>query len=49
MDRFVIACCIFSFITGIYAAHVINDSRGCTVKFVQGKLTHIVIGHINED
>lgn len=49
MDKFVIACCIFSFITGIYAAVIIDQTRGCTVKFVQGQVTHIVVGHINED
>ena len=49
MDKFVIACCIFSFITGIYSAHIIEESHGCTVKFVQGKVTHILIGHIDED
>ena len=48
MDRFVIACCIFSFITGMYVTHIVNDSKGCTVRFVQGNMTHIHIGHTSD-
>ena len=45
MDRFVIACCLFSFITGMYLAHMIEAGRPCTVTFIQGKETHVLLGH----
>ncbi|CAB4129387.1 hypothetical protein UFOVP118_27 [uncultured Caudovirales phage] len=45
MDRFLIACCLFSFVTGMYAVHMIEAGRGCTVTFVQGKETHVLMGH----
>ena len=45
MDKFIVACCTFSFITGMFLAHMIESGRGCTVKFVQGKETHIMVGH----
>lgn len=50
MDRFFIACMVFSFISGAYfvvlvQAHRENDS-GCVVKFASNKETHIVLGRI---
>lgn len=45
MDKFTIACCLFSFITGMYLAHNIEAGRGCTVTFIQGKETHVLLGH----
>jgi len=45
MDKFVIACCIFSFVTGMYASHMIFESRACTVTFTQGKETNVIVGH----
>jgi len=48
MAKFLIACCIFSFITGMYAAQIIQLNRGCTVSFVQGKETHVLLGHSDD-
>jgi len=45
MDRFVIACSIFSFITGMYVAHMVVEEKGCTITFVQGKQTQVFMGH----
>jgi hypothetical protein len=39
-----IACCVFSFITGMYTAHMIDKDRGCTVKFSHGNETHVLTG-----
>lgn len=44
MDRFIIACCIFSFITGIYAAVIIEQSRGCTVEIGHNNVFHVYEG-----
>ena len=44
MDKFVTACCMFSFIIGMFVAHTIQAGRGCTVAFTHGKETHVVIG-----
>jgi hypothetical protein len=41
---FIIACCVFSFITGMYTAHMIDKDRGCTVKFSHGNETHVLTG-----
>ena len=41
---FIIACCVFSFITGMYTAHMIDKDRGCTVKFSHGTETHVLTG-----
>ena len=42
--KFLIACCVFSFITGMFTAHMIEKDRGCTVTFDKGNETHILIG-----
>lgn len=42
--RFVIACCIFSFITGMYIAHMVQKDRGCTVEISRGQETHVYTG-----
>lgn len=44
MDKLLVACCIFSFITGMYVAHMIEKDRGCVVSFKEGKETHMFIG-----
>ena len=44
MDRLVIACCIFSFITGMYAAHMIEKGRGCSVSMTRGQVTIVTMG-----
>lgn len=50
MDRFWIAVIVFSFISGIYTAVVVNlgrevqSSKGCTVAISRGNETHVVIG-----
>lgn len=44
MDKFLIACCIFSFITGMYIAVMIEKDRGCTVSFSKNNETHVIIG-----
>jgi len=45
MDRFNVACIIFSLITGVYLAHLVTESRGCTVAFNHGQETHVYMGH----
>lgn len=45
MDKFFVACCVFSFITGMFTAHMIEKDRGCTVTFDKGKEVHIVTGY----
>ena len=42
--KFLLACCVFSFITGMFIAHMIEKDRGCTVSFVKGNETHVLIG-----
>lgn len=44
--KFVMACCIFSFITGAYAVEMLekNKDKGCTVSIGHGKETHVLIG-----
>jgi hypothetical protein len=49
MDRFNVACIIFSFITGMFVAHEIESGRGCVIKFTQGKETHVHIGRTVND
>jgi len=44
MDKLVIACCIFSFITGMYATLMIEKSRGCTVEIGHGNVIHVYEG-----
>jgi hypothetical protein len=41
---FIIACCVFCFITGMYVAHMIDKGRGCTVAFSRGNVTHVMVG-----
>ena len=48
MDKFIVACMIFSFISGAYFVELIEThrehSKGCVIKFVQGKETHVFMG-----
>ena len=43
-NKFLIACCVFSFIIGMFVAHMIESGRGCTVEFQNGKEVHVIIG-----
>lgn len=47
MDRFLIACCIFSFITGMFVCVLIeqNRSHGCTIKVERDKQVRVFIGN----
>jgi hypothetical protein len=42
--KFIVACCVFCFITGMYTAHMIEKDRGCTVTFTKDNVTHVVTG-----
>ena len=46
--KLTIACCIFSFITGMYVAHMIGKDRGCTVTYSKGKEVHVLVGHSDD-
>ena len=52
MDRFFIACMVFSLICGAFGVELVEAHRerdkGCVVKFTQGKETHVRIGHTDE-
>jgi hypothetical protein len=39
-----IACCVFSFITGMYTAHMIDKNRGCMVTYSKGNEVHVMVG-----
>jgi len=39
-----IACCVFSFITGMYTAHMIDKDRGCMVTYSKGNEVHVMVG-----
>jgi hypothetical protein len=46
-NKFLIACCIASFIGGICGAMIVYDlaqHHECTVEFEHGKEVHVVIG-----
>jgi len=43
-NRFLIACCVFCFISGMYVAHMLEKDMGCIVSFSRGNETHILIG-----
>ena len=43
-NKFLIACCLFSFITGMYVSRMIDKENGCIVSFSRGNETHILIG-----
>lgn len=43
-NKFLVACCVFSFITGMFVAHEIEQGRGCTVTFDKGHEMHVLIG-----
>jgi len=53
MDRFIASCMIFSFICGAFFVELIESHRehdkGCVIKFVQGKETHIMMGHTPDE
>ena len=53
MDRFVIACCVFCFITGMYVTEIvqrtmIDKNKGCTVEVTQGRITTVTVGTIDD-
>jgi hypothetical protein len=45
--KFIIACCVFSFITGMYATHTIEKGRGCSVLMTRGQVTTVTLGDRN--
>jgi ribosomal protein L21 len=53
MDKFVVACMIFSFISGAYFVELIETHREhdkvCVIKFMQGKETMVTIGHTPDE
>ena len=46
MDKFVIACCIFSFICGAFFTLQVEQGHGCTVEVGHGKVTTVTIGRM---
>jgi|GEM_PF-5563996 len=44
MDKFIVACCVFSFITGMFTAHMIEQGRGCRIEVAHGQVTTVTIG-----
>lgn len=44
MDKFLIACCLFCFITGMYCAVLIEKDRGCTVEVQRGQVVTVTVG-----
>ena len=46
--KLTIACCIFSFITGMYIAHLIEYSHGCTIEVKRGQMITVTIGKTYE-
>ena len=48
-----LTCLLLSFILGAFFVELIETHRehdkGCVIKFVQGKETHIHIGHTSDD
>jgi len=48
MDKFLIACCVFSFITGMYVTVLVEQGRGCTIEVTKGKTTTVTIGKVND-
>jgi hypothetical protein len=53
MDKFIVACMLFSFICGAFAVEMVETRReydkGCVVKFTQGNVTHVSIGHTSDE
>ena len=53
MDRFFVACCVFSLITGMYATEMIQRTmidkhKGCTVEVTEGRITTVRIGKTDD-
>ena len=48
IDRFFVACCIFSFISGMFVAHLIEQGRGCRVETTKGQVTVVMVGERND-
>ena len=46
IDRFLVACCIFSFICGMFLTVLIEENRshGCTITVERGNQAHVYIG-----
>lgn len=42
--KLLIACCVFSFITGMYIAVLVTKDRGCTVTYSKGNEMHVMVG-----
>ena len=49
MDKFIVACMVFSFICGAFFVLQIEAHReltkGCAINFTQGKITVVSMGH----
>lgn len=39
-----IACCVFSFIVGVFVAVMLQKDRGCTVTYRHGNQTVVMVG-----
>lgn len=44
MDRFFIACMVFSFIVGMFTTVQVENGRGCTITVERGREAHVYIG-----
>ena len=44
MDKFFYACCVFSFIVGMFVTVQIEQDRGCTITVERGREAHVYIG-----
>lgn len=44
MDKFLIACCLFSFICGMFLTMQIEKDRGCTVEVQRGQVVTVTVG-----
>lgn len=48
MDRFFIACLIFSFICGMFVTMEIEHGHGCTIEVTKGQVTTVTIGRVDD-
>ena len=44
MDKFLVACCVFSFIVGMFVTVQIENGHGCTITVERGREAHVYIG-----
>lgn len=42
--KFIIACCVFSFISGMYIAHMIEKGAPCEVEIKRGQVVSVMVG-----